>query len=239
MAKTKKLPFLDKYSRVARVYPALISLIPCLLLTFGVVENELKQVLGEILSLKVLGGVSINVAVLFLLIQVNRFIGKEVFEKNYFKDELHMPTTDMLLPTSDAISPDMRKKIADKCFRDFDLKLPVVSEQEADESLVRRRIVEIVAQIRQKVKGGYLLLQHNIEYGFARNLIGGAPLALIISLVDAVYFFDKGKGFFAFSIFLATVWVLLLVFSKMIIERFGVLYAKRLIQEYIGGVGSK
>lgn len=239
MKKSTQFPFLDKYSRVARLYPAIISLIPALLLSIGLVENELTQILGEILSVRVLGCVSINVAALFLLIQTNRFVGKEIFEKLYFEDELCMPTTDMLLPLSTTISPNLRKKIAEQCISDFGLALPTVEEQEADDLLARRRVIEIVALIRQKVRGGYLLLQHNIEYGFVRNLIGGAPLALVISLVDVAYFYNKAPGLFVFSLFLTVVWILLLLASKTLIKRFGVLYAKRLIQEYSGGIESK
>ena len=105
--------------------------------------------------------------------------------------------------------------------------------------LARRRIVEIVAQIRQKVRDGYLLLQHNIEYGFARNLIGGAPLGISVSIVCAFYFYGDSRAITLFSVALAFLWGLLLLLSKTIIGRFGVLYAKRLIQEYIGGENAK
>jgi len=239
MKKTLQLPFLDKYSRVARLYPALISLIPVFLLTLGLSQNELSDTLGDIMAIRVAGCVSINIAALFLLIQTNRFIGKEIFEKWYFEDELRMPTTDILLPSSGRISPQLRQQLEEMCYRDFGLYLPSVAEEEADSLLARRRIVEIVARMRQKVKDGHLLLQHNIEYGFARNLIGAAPLSLIISISCIVYFYNKAKPFLLFSITLASLWFLLLFLSKLIISRFGGLYAKRLIQEYSGGLGAR
>ncbi len=239
MKKAMKLPFLDRYSRVARLYPALITLVPVFLLTLGLAQNELVKLLGDIMAIRVVGGVSINVAALFLLIQANRFIGKEVFERWYFEDELRMPTTEMLLSSSTQISPQVRSKIDTLCQRDFGLHLPTVDEQEEDEMLARRRIVEIVAQIRQTVRDGHLLLQHNIEYGFARNLIGGAPLGITLSLACTLYYYEISRGIALFSVALAILWGLLLLLSKTIIGRFGVLYAKRLIQEYIGGVNAK
>lgn len=229
------LPFLDKYSRIARLYPALITLVPVFILSVSLSQHELTKLLGEIMAIKIAGCVSINVAALFLLIQANRFIGKEIFERWYFNDELSMPTTEMLLASNTLISPQLRLKVDESCQRDFGLCLPTVEEQNSDDLLARRRIVEIVAQIRQKVRDGHLLLQHNIEYGFARNLIGGAPLGLAFSIVCIFYFYSDSRAITFFSAGLAVLWVLLMLVSKIIIGRFGVLYAKRLIQEYVGG----
>ena len=239
MKKDLKLPFMNKYSRIARLYPALLSLIPVFLVTIGIAQNELTDVLGDIMSIRLFGCVSINIAALFFLIQTNRFIGKEVFEKLYFDDELRMPTTELLLPSSGQISPHLRQRLEEMCHHDFRLQLPTISDEKSDNLLARRRIVEIVALMRQKVRDGHLLLQHNIEYGFARNLIGGAPLSLIISIIAVVYFYNKTAPLFYFSILLATLWILLLLFSKLIISRFGFLYAKRLIHEYTGEVDSE
>ncbi|MBC8555994.1 hypothetical protein [Desulfobacula sp.] len=234
-----KLPFLDKYSRVARLYPALITLVPVFLLTLGVTQNELTKILGDIMAIQVAGCISINVAALFLLIQANRFISKEIFERWYFEDELRMPTTEMLLPASTQMSPQFRSKVDTLCQRDFGLPLPTIEEQRKDDMLARRQITDIVAQIRQKVRDGTLLLQHNIEYGFVRNLIGGAPLGIIASIICALYFYAESRAVAIFSVVLVVLWSGLLLFSKTIIGRFGVLYAKRLIQEYVGGMKTK
>ncbi len=234
-----KLPFLDKYSRIARLYPALITLVPVFLLTFGISQNELTKLLGDIMAIQVVGCVSINVAALFLLIQANRFIGKEIFERWYFEDELRMPTTEMLLPESTQISPQLRSKVNMLCQRDFALCLPTIEEQREDDMLARKRIVDIVAQIRQKVQDGHLVLQHNIEYGFARNLIGGAPLGIVASIFCTLYFYADSRAVALFSLVLVFLWGGLLLFSKTLIGRLGVLYAKRLIQEYTGGVNTK
>jgi len=48
----------------------------------------------------------------------------------------------------------------------------------------RKKIVEAVSIMREKVMDGHLLLQHNIEYGLWRNLIEGSTFALLISIIN-------------------------------------------------------
>jgi hypothetical protein len=235
MTKTTALPFVNKYSLVARIYPAIIALVPWFILTIGLAGSELGKLVDNVLSLQVAGCVALNVAAFFLLVQINRFIGKEVFEGRIFNDELNMPTTLMLLATTNESSSELLQKLSKQTEKDFGLSLPTFAEVTQDEMRSRRRIVEIVAQIRQKVRDGHLLLQHNIEYGFTRNLIGGAPLALIVSVVDVFYYRTKSSAVVILSLAMVLGWALLLVISKPVIQRFGRLYAKRLVQEYIGG----
>ena len=235
MPQSQKPPFVDKYSLVARVYPALITLVPWFVLSLGFAGTEMANLVNHVLSLQVLGCVTLNVAMFFLLTQVNRFIGKEVFESRIFNDELQMPTTTMLLASSNQTSFELLAKLSEQIKADFGLVLPTITESQQNEALARRRIVEIVGQMRTKVKGGHLLLQHNIEYGFARNLIGGAPLALVASGISALYYRGKSVPAITISLVLIGVWLILLLVSKPVIQRFGKLYAKRLIQEYSSG----
>ena len=96
------------------------------------------------------------------------------------------------------------------------------------------RIVEVVGLMRQKVKNGRLLIQHNIEYGFFRNLIGGAILGLIMSCIDSVYFYHQDDDtLMGISLFLVFSFSILLILNKIIIQNLGKLYAKRLFQEYL------
>ena len=235
MTQSQKPPFVNKYSLMARVYPALITLIPWFVLSLGFAGSEMADLVNHILSLQVLGCVTMNVAAFFLLTQVNRFIGKEVFESLIFQDELQMPTTTMLLASSNQTSPELLAKLSVQIKTDFGLALPTLEEAQQDEAQVRRRIVEIVGQIRSKVRDGHLLLQHNIEYGFARNLIGGAPLAFAASVISALYYHGKSVPAAILSAVLIGVWLILLAVSRSVIQRFGRLYAKRLIQEYSSG----
>ncbi len=88
---------------------------------------------------------------------------------------------------------------------------------------------------RKKVGSGKLLLQHNIEYGFWRNLIGGTIFAVLFSGITTYYSHaENNKTLFFVSIILLIFYLLILIFNKFIIGRFGKMYARVLIQEYMG-----
>jgi len=224
----------NKYSRTARLYPAIISLIPILLLTISLSNNELESLLEQLVSVKIIGNVSMGIVLIYLLAQTNRFIGKEFFERRYFKTQLQMPTTEILLYSTDYISTQFKEKIRKKIERDFSLNLPSKVEEEKNNDDARRRIVDAVALVRGVVGDGKLLLQHNIEYGFVRNLIGSIPIGLSFSIVDIIYFQSHGmSNALKLAVALTLFWFLLLLASKYLMRRYGILYARRLFEEYI------
>jgi len=224
----------DKYNRTARVYPSIIILIPFLLFTIYCNIDGLKDVFDDLLKVKIIGNITISIVLLYLLVQINRFFGKFLFEKNLFKDELKMPTTNFLLYSNSQFSREYKTKIRDRIYKDFKIKLPTAQEELDDTDNAKKLIVEAIGLIRQKVKNGRLLLQHNIEYGFVRNLIGGSILGLLMSLVDSFYFYSQAnKLLFGLSLGLLFCFAILLSIHKPIIKHLGNQYAKRLFQEYL------
>lgn len=225
---------LDKYSRTARVYPSLIILLPFLAFTIYCDINNLQAVFDDLLKVRIIGNLTISIVLLYLLTQINRILGKFIFERKMFRNELEMPTTNFLLFTNTEFSKEYKLQIRAKVAKDFKVEMPSESDEVADIENARKRIVESVGLIRQKVKNGRLLLQHNIEYGFFRNLIGGSLIGLIMSLFDIYYFYTNNNILIgAVSIVLSCCFVVLLIFHKPIINHLGNLYAKRLIQEYL------
>lgn len=99
----------------------------------------------------------------------------------------------------------------------------------------RKRIVECVGLIRSKVKDGRLVLQHNTEYGFVRNLVGGSTIAALISVVNVVIFvyFHPDSVALTLSIVLAVIYLFIASLGKYLIRRYGYRYSKVLIQEYV------
>jgi hypothetical protein len=91
-----------------------------------------------------------------------------------------------------------------------------------------------VSLIRDKVKDGRLLLQHNIEYGFVRNLIGGAVIVFPLTALSAPFFYFSHPIIFWTFLVMSAGFLTLIVFSRRILEIYGVAYAKVLIQEYMG-----
>src|SRR5690606_34652102 len=122
-------------------------------------------------------------AIIFLLVQINRFLSKELFQKLFFKDEINMPTTNFLLKSNNELEKSIKLKIEDKIKTKFDITLLSSIEESAEETRARKLIAITVSQIRNVLRDNSLLLQHNIEYGFFRNLIGGSFLAFVISLI--------------------------------------------------------
>lgn len=224
----------DKYNRTARIYPSIIILIPFLLFTIYCEIDNLKEVFDNVLQIKIIGNITISIVLLYFLVQVNRFLGKFLFERNMFKNELEMPTTNFLLYQDSQFSNEYKNQLREQIKNDFHIELPTEIEETENIENTRKRIVEAVGLIRQKVKNGRLLLQHNIEYGFARNLIGGAIVGLVMSVVDIIYFYGlDNKLIGGISIALASLFAFLLLIHKPIIKHLGNQYAKRLFQEYI------
>jgi hypothetical protein len=224
----------NKYIITARVFPAIISAIPLLILILRIANKDLKELFDEILALQILGDLTISIVIIYLGSQISRFLGKEVFENKYFQDELNMPTTDFLLYGNEEFSSSYKDKMRNKIQNDFGINIPKELEDE-NITEVRKRIVEAVGLIRNYVKDGKLLLQHNIEYGFVRNLIGGSVIGAIFSLFNIFYFtlITPKLSITIISGVLVAFFIGLLSFSKVLIQRYGKLYAKRLFQEYL------
>jgi hypothetical protein len=224
----------DKYTRKARVYPSIIILIPFLIFTLYCEIEGLKDVFDNLLQVKILGNITISVVLLYLLVQINRFLGKFIFEKYMYKSEIEMPTTLYMLFSNSGFSKEYKNKIRDKIKADFDMHLP--DEKDEVDNLLnsKKRIAEAIGLVKQKVKNGRLLLQHNIEYGFMRNLIGGSLIGLIMSIIVIAYFFKHNNQLIAYiGLGLALFYFLLLLFHRPLIKHLGNEYAKRLFQEYL------
>lgn len=224
----------DEYTRKARTYPAIIILIPILVFTINCDIGNLNNFIDDLLKVKIIGNIAISVVLLYLLTQTNRFLGKFIFEKKMFKDELEMPTTNYLLLSNSVLSKNYKLNIRERIFSDFNILMPSANDETENIDECKRRIVEAVGLIRQKVKNGRLLLQHNIEYGFARNLIGGAIIGVPISIFDIIYFFSYHNNCIGWiSVGLTVFFFSLLLLHKPIINHLGNQYAKRLFQEYL------
>ena len=126
-------------------------------------------------------------------------------------------------------------KIHEKIQAEFGLQMYGPEAEESDHMLARRTIVEAVTLIRARVKNGRLVLQHNIEYGFIRNLIGGSAIAVFIALFDMVLFgkFVPNAIAYYLSLGFTVAYFLLILLGRFLIQRYGVRYAKILIQEYL------
>ena len=219
---------MNKYTRTARAYPAILTGIPVVLLSIPLVNAFLDIVGANQWIAKIVGNFTFSAIVLYFYSQVVRILGKFIFERVYFRDEALFPSTQAVHPENKTFSTDLKNRYYDQVKVDF--KIDILSS--SDDAELRRMINESVAQVRLKVGNGRLLLQHNIEYGFIRNLCGGSLFGLICSLVGVILTW-KSAAVFLVYVALFFGYLLLVVFSKPLITHFGFQYAKVLISEYL------
>ncbi len=219
----------------ARLFPTVLTSIPL----FVFVTQVLNPLYGESLKkvydiLPMLTNLGIYAGVVFLCVQINRFISKEIFQQYFFKEDIKMPTTNYLLWNNVFFALDIKKAIRDKILTSFNISLLNAQDEVQDEIRARNLIVHAVSQIKNKLRGNPILFQHNIEYGFVRNLLGGSLIAILFSMAIVTYAFIhsdlilRNTGFILLAIYL-----LLIIFSKLLIDRYGKYYAKVLYEQFM------
>jgi hypothetical protein len=177
------------------------------------------------------GNVGLSTILLYSFNQYFVRIPSKIFEDFLFGKQLYFPTTNFLMYSDDEYSSEFKDQIRQAVNKDFSIQLPSAEDENKNEKDARRRIKDSIRVIIGKVKDGYLVLQHNIEYGFVRNLWGASligalgSILLICVSVPASPLYILGKVFVvAFGVYL--------VFGFLIIKYFGRAYARKLIEEY-------
>lgn len=219
----------------ARLFPAILTSIPVLVFYNIYVAETYNDDLTNIFSaLPIITNTLLSSAILFLMVQINRLISKEVFQKIYFKDELEMPTTNYLLKSNTYFPPLVKRQIEDKSLSLFEIQLLSETEERADEFAAKKIIVIVVSQIRNMLRENSMLLQHNIEYGFFRNLIGGSLISFVFSVVMLIVaIFQDDDVIRNLSIAFAIFYIVPLLLSKVIIDKYGKYYAKILFEQFL------
>ena len=227
----------DAYALKGRIAPAFFSIIiPIMVFNHFYVSEEFSKFVGGVFGVKLISNLTISGIFLYFLSEFARILGKNIFEKIYFKDERNMPTTNFLLFSDPTFSEHQKIKIREKMAADFGVILPTKEDENFDEVNSRMRIVEVMALVRKKLHGNKFLLQHNIEYGAMRNAIGGSIIGAMLSLAGIVFFSVYLPIELAVYINMITlsIYMLLILLSKIIIEFYGKNYAKILYREYLG-----
>jgi hypothetical protein len=225
----------DSYERKAVVAPAIIILLPYAVFQVYFLNVKIDDFEQIFVPLKVLTKISLPFVFLYFVTSLSRLIGKEIFENWFFQDSLHLPTTQFLLYSDKTLSISNKKAIRAKIEAEFPIKLLSEAKEEADELEARRTITDAVGHIRQKLKGGRMILKRNIEYGYWRNLVGGSIIALVFAIINLLLFkyVEPQAAAFWMSAVLTAVYAGLLASSKWAIGRLGKIYAKTLYEEYL------
>lgn len=226
----------NMYTLIARWVPAVLCVAPLVLIYVFLIRDPIKPFFDAYLSLKWVADVPTTAVLLFAMAMAGRAAGKDIFERWWFgADGIRMPTTLFLLYKDGEYSPEFKARLRTKIRVDFGIQLPSVDEESTNEQRSRKRIAEAVSQIRLKVRGGHLVFQHNAEYGFIRNLAGGALIGALISLV-AIFLFRYYPNYQATvaAMVMLGFYACLLLFARPVANAHGKRYARVLFQEYMG-----
>ena len=225
----------DTYYYKARLFPTVITSIPL----FVFVIQVLKPLYGESLKrifdiLPMLTSLGIYAGLVFLSVQINRFVSKEIFQRFFFKEDINMPTTNYLLWSNEFFAIDTKKAIREKIFSSFNITLLSPTEEQHEDLRARNLIVHAVSQIKNKLRDNRVLFQHNIEYGFIRNLLGGSLIAIFFSIAILVFALIQSDLILRNTgIILLIVYLLPIAFCGVLISRYGKYYAKVLYEQFM------
>jgi len=223
------------YNLRARLFPTIITAIPFVILANCLMNQYLKEQLSQIDTwLQGTIHVGLSAAIIYFLSQINRIVSKEVFQRMYFKDEQHMPSTDYMLHADGFFEPVIKDKIRDKISTRYSIDLLTIDAERSDTGRARRMIATACSQIRNDLRSNSLLLQHNIEYGFIRNLIGGCLLAFLASFVLLLYSGAAANSLITgAAVFLGLFYLTVMLSGKWLIHRTGSYYAKVLYEQFL------
>ena len=224
----------QNYYLYARLFPTILTAIPMIVFYANVIHPIVERNLSVVWEyLPMLTDVSINAAFIFLLVMVNRYLSKVIFQRCYFEDELRMPTTEWLLPKSTICDKSTRTRLYELILKDLNIDLQKDLKSLPDEKEKRKHIVQVVGIIRNGLRGNAMLLHKNIEYGFFRNLIGGSLLAVLFSIgIIVVAICANDNGLLWTGIVMIVLYLLPIVLSKRIIRAHGENYASVFYKEY-------
>ena len=178
---------MDTYSRHAYLYSAWTAmLIPCVLASAMIYYYEPTSGLQDFWKAATTSiPVVVFLALGYFLRERIRATSKLLFQFPLFKeDETHMPTTDILMWSSD-YSDEMKRAIRNKVKKDFNYTMPSKEDEQKDEKAARKNIAAIVGSMRNKAResGDAVYTQANYRYGYNRNLLGGLVWSFIITAV--------------------------------------------------------
>lgn len=219
----------------ARFFPTVLTAAPLLILVNKIISSLFYENLKNILDiLPILTNLGLSAALIFLSVQINRLIAKEIFQRIYFQQEISMPTTNHLLWSDTFFDSSVKEKIRSKITDKFDITLKTVTEEATNEVESRKQIVTAVSQIRNALRDNKLLFQHNTEYGFFRNLIGGCVIAILCSItLFLIGIFNNEPVTTLMGLILFCIYIIPILLSKFLIKRFGNYYSKILYEQFL------
>jgi hypothetical protein len=229
---------MDPYTRRARLYPALVTLVPVAAVGIALVPLPTE-------SWKALLALLASSGALTLGVELGRTFGRRA-EPRLFERWGGPPTT-VLLRLTGTRNPEEAAQFRSAVERGTGMVLPTQAEESRDQASSDRRLEVAVANLRTQMRDAKafpLSFQENASYGFRRNLYGlrvfGSVLG-VLALVGAgvlLYFDAEGtvrasSAALAIGGLIAICWVglLLLVIREDWVKEQAYTYARQLLRE--------
>lgn len=167
----------DTYGRNARLYPALILMVPMFALPGALAGTE-----------RLSGGIAtgaVAVAALYALTHGVRALGKRA-ERRLVKKWGGFPTTRHLLWQDSTLDATTKRRYHGY-LRSSGLAMPSAEEERADAIGAREQIASAITWLRNNRRGEAHRIVHgeNAAYGFRRNLYGAKSIGIVIALAVA------------------------------------------------------
>lgn len=188
----------DPYERPARLYPALLALLPLLALLMLLYGPRATALTGAVTVAVSCGG-------LYLTTNLCRELGKRLEDKLY-REWGGKPTTQLLRHRDTAIDPVTKRRyhafLASKINEAFPSKDQEVGNPAAADDLYQSGVRWLLNHTRpEDGKKFDLIFKENVAYGFRRNALGLKPFGLVVALgcclwaliFDGVLFRRGGK----------------------------------------------
>ncbi len=163
---------------------------------------------------------------LYLLSQVLVRSISKIYEDTIFQKWKKMPSIILLLDEDKNLSKEYKKLIKEKIFNDFKIEVKNNSQ----------KISEAMSQIRKVTRDDELLLQHNIEYWFVRNLIWWSLVGFLLCvwfLIWNKYWHGFLENYVLFLNILWSIYIFYTLFWYSLIKYYWFEYAKQLISSYM------
>jgi len=230
-----KIVRFDRYIIVAQFFPALITSLPIIVLTFFLIEDpQAEGLVNYILNIKFATEITITIAILFLFSQLIRITSK-YFQNKYFISSKGFPTTYLLTYADNTFSNSLKDAFRIKVEDKFNFRLLSSSEETTNQDEANKLIDESIRQINVVLGDNKLIKWHNIWYGFIRNTIGGVVFGLFFGLLGILFgvLLLHEPLLVYVSISLCILYLGIFLFRKPLMVQVAEDYAKKLITEFM------
>lgn len=175
------LKLFDSYNRQARLYPALLALLPLIVTAWASLPESGRGLGGTIFGLLAMSGG------LFLLAEIARASGKAL-EPRLLASWGGWPTTRLLRHSDQNLPVLTKQRYCNVLASKTAMTWPTEAAERADAESADQVYRAATDWLRQQTRGTEfsLLLSENASYGFRRNMLGLKTWAMVIAVVCAL-----------------------------------------------------